>query len=104
MKKINFSRIHVFPFSAHEKTPAYSMPNQISKQEKQQRAETLRQIAKKQMDKYRKKFIGQNLDIVVEKISKDKIYGKTEYYFDVETKYKNTNKDLIGEIINVKVK
>lgn len=86
IKKMQFSRLHVFPFSAHEKTPAAKMKNKVEKQEIEKRAKKLRQLGKKLAADYKKRFIGKELDIVIENKIGNKYKGKTEYYFDVEFK------------------
>ena len=113
IKEIQFSRLHVFPFSAHEKTPAANMEHKVSGHEIKKRADRLRQLGRKLENEYRKKFIGKEMEVVVESVSKDKIKGKTEYYFDVELKKSriiahsermrvDSNIDLIGKIVKVK--
>ena len=103
IKKIKFSRLHVFPFSAHEKTPAAKMPEQVNEKVKIKRAKILRQLSAKLAEDYKKKFKGKELLVVIEQIKQNKIMGKTEYYFDVEVDKKNLKKNLIaGEIVKVK--
>ncbi len=86
IQQIKFSRLHVFPFSAHEKTPAASMPNQVEEKEKNRRAAILRKLGVELANSYKKKFKNKNLQVVIERIKSDKTIGKTEYYFDVEFK------------------
>ncbi|MDD4271408.1 MAG: MiaB/RimO family radical SAM methylthiotransferase [Patescibacteria group bacterium] len=102
IKQIKFSRLHVFPFSAHEKTPAAKMPNQIEEKTKKRRAKILRELGIKLEEDYKKKFKGRELEIVIEQIKQNKIIGKTEYYFDVEAKSKGMGEGFIGKIIKVK--
>ena len=104
IKQIKFSRLHIFPFSAHEKTPAAKFPAQVEEKIKAKRAKILREFGIKLMEDYKKKFKGKNLEVVVEQIRSDKIVGKTEYYFDIEfdkEKLKNNNVK-IGQIIKAK--
>ncbi|MDO8592767.1 MAG: MiaB/RimO family radical SAM methylthiotransferase [bacterium] len=102
IKQIKFSRLHVFPFSAHAQTPAAKMTGQVDKKTKIRRAEILRQLGVKLADEYRKKFRGRELDAVVERINGRKLIGKTEYYFDVEAEIKQNKNNLIGKIVKVK--
>ncbi len=104
IKLIKFSRLHVFPFSAHAKTPAAKFTGQIKEKIKARRAEVLRQLGVKLAEDYRKKFKGRELELAIEQIKKDEFIGKSEYYFDVEiSRKKINNKNLkIGEIITVK--
>lgn len=84
IKKINFSRLHVFPFSAHEKTKAYLLPDKVNNEDKKDRAEKLRKISKILEKKFKIKFKGKIVDVLIEQ--KDgKIYrGKSEHYLDIE--------------------
>jgi len=112
IKKIKFSRLHVFPFSSHEKTAASKMPWQVSEQVKIKRAKILRRLGNILMEEYKNKFKGKELAVVVERINADKFIGKTEYYFDIEfhrrqfiSKILNTNSNnYIGRIVRVKNK
>jgi len=84
IKEIKFSRLHVFPFSAHEKTPAAMMPGVVGDEVKRERVKKLKTLGDRLSSEYEKKFIGQSLDVVVGgKKAGDKFIGKSEYYFDV---------------------
>lgn len=101
--QIEFSRLHIFPFSAHEKTPAAKMSGQVEEKTKARRAEILRELGFKLRQNYKKRFKGIKLEIAVEQINQDKIIGKTEYYFDVEVNKKNlaNKKFKVGQIVKV---
>lgn len=102
IEKIKFSRLHVFPFSAHEKTPAAKFFGQVVEKERLRRAKELRQLGFKLEKEYRKKFKGKNLEVVVERIGSEKILGKTEYYFDVEIAKNKFSDAKVGQIIKIK--
>jgi len=109
IKQIKFSRLHVFPFSTHAKLPAAKLPGQVSEKIKARRAKILRSLGLKLAEDYKKKFKGRELAVVAEQIEKDKIIGKTEYYFDIEFKKRqiisreiNESRKLIGQIIKAK--
>lgn len=57
IKKLNFSRLHVFPFSGHEKTPAYKMPDQIDSGVAKQRTAKIINLGKNWKADLRKKLI-----------------------------------------------
>ncbi len=98
-EKAGFSKIHVFPFSAHEKTLAAKMPGQVDKKTKQERAGILRKISKKYEAEYKKKFTGKELAVVVENKTGDSYNGKSEYYFDISF---NSDRQLpVGSIVRV---
>lgn len=106
-KKMRFSKTHVFPFSAHEKTPAAKMESQVADQLKKERAEQLRKVSEKTQKEFREAFRGKEVKMVVEKIEKGLVKGKTEYYFDVAiplekiTTKKPLSREDIGEIVKV---
>ncbi len=82
VKEISFSRLHIFPFSAHEEVPASKLPHQLSEKIKTRRANKLRVLGEQLKDKYQEQFKGKDLDFVIEQ-EKDNYYiGKSEYYFD----------------------
>jgi threonylcarbamoyladenosine tRNA methylthiotransferase MtaB len=103
-KEMQFSRLHVFPFSEHKKTLATKLPDKVKKQEIEQRGQKLRDLGEKLAKKYQKKFRGRILDIVVESKTGNKYKGKTEYYFDVEFNKEDivSGKPLIGNIVKIK--
>ena len=96
IKKIKFSRLHVFPFSAHKKTKAFNFPNHLSSKIIKKRAQKLRVLGEKLEKEYREKFIGRDLAVIVESKNGEYYVGKTEYYFDI--KFKDVDiVDLCGD-------
>lgn len=57
--------LHVFPYSEREGTPAFRMP-QVAKTVRKARAEILRTEGEKQLQKFFKKHIGQQVELLVE--------------------------------------
>jgi threonylcarbamoyladenosine tRNA methylthiotransferase MtaB len=84
IKKIEFSRLHVFPFSAHARTKAFSLPNQISEQIKKDRARRLQKLDGQLRHDYRQKFNNKIVNVLIEKKEQGIYYGKSEYYFEVK--------------------
>jgi len=84
-KRIKFSKIHVFSFSAHEKTPAYFLPDRVAREEIKSRSLKLRQLSKKMENEYKIKIMDSHpdLEIVIEGSKGEKIRAKTEFYFDI---------------------
>lgn len=56
-KKIEFSKIHVFSFSAHEKTKAAKMKNKVNPLEIKNRSLALRTLSEKLESKYKKNIL-----------------------------------------------
>lgn len=101
-EKIAFSKIHVFPFSVHEKTPAFGMKEKVKDSDIKLRADKLRTLGKKLRAEFKKKFIGQELTFLVEKIENDRLSAKSEYYFNFSKKITNTKKYTTGKLHKIK--
>lgn len=85
--QIKFSKIHVFSFSAHEKTRAYQLPNKVGPATIKERSRCLRKLSEKLEREYQNKIlelysIG-GLSLVREKGGGRKQRVKTEFGFDL---------------------
>ncbi len=98
IEEINFSRVHVFSFSAHEKTPAYSMPDQIEKKIISQRAKTFRQVNEKLENDFQKKFKNKELEVILVGFRNNRAILKTEYYFDIFKSEDSFEEEDIGKV------
>lgn len=78
-KKIQFSKIHVFPYSVRTGTMAALMENQIPEEEKKKRSRILCDLSNELEEKYYKSFIGKTLEVLVE----DKNMSCTSNYLKV---------------------
>ncbi|MDD3452819.1 MAG: tRNA (N(6)-L-threonylcarbamoyladenosine(37)-C(2))-methylthiotransferase MtaB [Bacilli bacterium] len=97
---IEFSKIHVFPYSNRDNTEASKMTNQIDEITKKRRVQELINLSKQLEINYMNKFIGKNIDFIPE-IRKDKyLIGHTGNYLQVKLE---SNEKLIHEDINVKI-
>ena len=110
-QEVKFSKIHVFPFSAHEKTPAYNFPDQQTEAVKKSRAKELQKISDQLEKTYNESFLGQEIEAIVDGRSKPSegeaflqgqgIYrAKSEYYFDI--KFQSVEKLRVGQLVRVK--
>ena len=66
IKEIEFSRLHVFPFSVREGTPASNMGDRVHGDVKKERSKELRKLNRDLMLKYQKKFINQVRNVIIE--------------------------------------
>ena len=82
-KKMNFSKIHVFPYSKREGTSAASMPNQVDDKVKKMRVKKLMELSDKLEKEYYDKFKGKNLDILIEECDNNVSIGHTSNYLMV---------------------
>lgn len=100
IKKINFSKLHVFPYSVRKGTVAEKMDNQISETVKKQRVSVLIDISKELEINYMKKFIDKEV-ILIPEISHDEyLIGHTGNYLSIKVK---ADKKLLHEDVLVKI-
>ena len=92
---LEFSKIHVFPYSVREKTAACLMPNHVSSEEKHRRSKELTALSKKLEKKYAEKFLGQELEVLIEKSGEESI-GTTSNYLKVKINENLPNNTLIS--------
>ncbi len=65
-RTVGFSKIHIFPFSARRGTPAATMPDQLPKHVKQERARHLAEVEAELRDAYFESLRGRRLRVLVE--------------------------------------
>lgn len=87
---VNFSRVHVFPYSLRTGTPAARMPGQVPAQVKAQRARALRAVATTSQRAFSQSFVGRAMGVLWEsqRESGDDIVwsGLTDNYLRVYTR------------------
>lgn len=106
-QEMEFSKIHVFPFSAHEKTPAAKMKNQVSGEKIKDRSKRLNGLSRELETAYKKRFLGRELDVVIDnRLDGGELKGKTEFYFDIAFRMEEdenfNHDDLVGKIVRIK--
>ena len=70
LKRFPFVRAHVFPYSERPGTKAVALGNPVPKDLRKHRAHRLTQIADEQLRLYVKRFVGHEVQVVVEDINK----------------------------------
>ena len=83
-KEINFAKIHVFPYSKRDGTPASRMPMQVSDSDKKRRSRTLNQVSKKLEEQFYKSHLNQELEVLIEEVEKNSSIGFTSNYIKVK--------------------
>lgn len=79
-RKMNFSKIHVFPYSIRLGTSAANMPNQVDESIKKERVKKLMDLSKTMEKEYYNKFVGKELDILVEECDNNVSIGHSSNY------------------------
>ena len=99
LKEIKFSFVHVFPYSRKKDTVADTYENHLNKNVKKDRVNKVIELSKKISKEYNSSFIGEIVEVLVEKNDKNKSYGYSKQYFYVEI----DGIYNIGDIIKVKI-
>lgn len=96
-KKINFSKIHAFPYSERKGTKASMMDGKVPESVKHERVKKLLELSDSLEKSYYDKFKGKKLDVLIEEVSEFGSKGHTSNYLMV-----HTNEELQkGEIYNL---
>ena len=111
-KEVGFSKIHVFPYSVREGTKAATMPDQLPNNIKKERSRRLIEIDKQLQLDFNKKFIGREMNVLIEECFPDYSTGHTENFLKVIVRKKLENNrnykvlikeanelEVIGELI-----
>lgn len=86
IKKIGFTKLHVFPYSRRTGTVADKMDNQIDECIKKKRVRVLLDLSKELEINYMKKFIGKTVSFIPEVIKDGYLIGHTGNYLNVKCK------------------
>ena len=98
-KRINFSKLHVFPFSERKGTKAVLLDNKVSPEDKKNRTKKLLEVSRELETAYMNKYLEKDVEVLIEEYKDGYSYGHTGNYL-----YVNINKELPhNEIVKVKI-
>ena len=100
IKSIEYGEMHVFPYSPRPLTKAYSFPNRVDEVTKKFRVNQLLTLNKANALKYREKFLGKTLEVLIEKNIDGRAFGHTSNYLEVEIFDENIK---ANDIVKVKI-
>lgn len=104
VKKMNFAKSHIFPYSPRKGTPAAEFDNQIPENVKHQRAAQMIDITDKSMHKFLESQLGKEFPVLFEREKTDGIHhGFTPNYTQVKILTKNSDKSLRNQLFYVKI-
>lgn len=83
IKACGFNQLHVFPYSAREGTAAAGMKGQIDPRIKNERVQRLMELSKNQWDEYTSRYIGKEVEVLVERYENNLNIGHTTNYIEV---------------------
>lgn len=98
-RRLEFSKLHVFPFSERKGTVAATLDGKLDGSVKKDRARKLIEVSHKLETNYMQKFINQEVDVLIEEYKDGYSYGHTGNFL-----YVKINGELPhNEIIKVKI-
>lgn len=95
-KKIEFSKIHVFPYSDRVGTKANLMNDKVKDDVKKKRVQELLKLSDELEKKYYNKFRGKKLDVLIEEINNDYSIGHTSNYLQISIPKKLARGEIYG--------
>ena len=98
-REIEFSKLHVFPFSERKGTKASFMDKKIDNKEKKDRARRLIEVSEELEIKYMEKFINREVEVLVEEHKDGYSIGHTGNFLHVKFK----GDYPVNEFIKVKI-
>lgn len=106
IEKIGFYSIHAFPYSARRNTPAAIMKNQINFSVKKDRVKKILELSNKLSKKYEEVFLFSNVEVLVDQLDDNYMYGYTSNYIRVKLPLDSSkyNKISVVELIGIEEK
>ena len=98
-KEIGFSKIHVFPYSIRENTPAAKFNNQVDGNVKKERARKLIELSSRLEEEYMSKFINTEIDVLIERNKDNYSYGHTSNYLSIKINGNYNSEDIVSVMI-----
>ena len=66
VESMNFSSMHIFPYSKRSGTPAADYADQVPEEEKKRRVHQMQQLAEKKTSQFQKRFLNQDITVLFE--------------------------------------
>jgi len=95
---LDFARIHVFPYSPRQGTPAATYPGQVPEQEKKRRVHELQVLAEKKAADFKLRFVGREFAVLLEVEKGGLVEGLTGNYIRV---YADARGKTPGELVRI---
>ena len=99
VREVQFSKVHVFPYSRRSGTVAADMAEQVPGDVKKDRVRRLLALSKELETEYMKKFIGKTLPVLMEVNHTDYSLGHTSNYLLVKVPGEYQSEDLVDVTI-----
>ncbi len=83
-REIEFSKIHVFPYSKRKNTKASDMDEQVEESVKKERSRKLIEVSHELEMKYFSKFLNKELEVLIERNKDEYSYGHTSNFLNIK--------------------
>ncbi len=106
LQKMRFDRVGTFTYSHEEDTSAYGLVDNISAEEKEERAQEIMEVQQEISLEKNEEKVGKTFKVIVDKREAGRYLGRTEFdSVEVDNEVIiNSNKKLpVGEFVNVKI-
>ncbi len=106
LQKMRFDRVGIFTYSHEEQTSAHDLVDNISAEEKEERAQEIMEVQQEISLEKNQEKVGMVLKVLVDKKESGRYLGRTEFdsvEVDNEVIINSTKKLVIGEFVNVKI-
>ena len=100
VKKVEFSKVHIFKYSPREGTKAAVMKEQVHGEIKTNRSHKLQEVCSSVENNYLNKLLGRSMKVLFEEVVDGCFEGLTEGYIRVSVRTLN---NLVNEIADVKI-
>jgi tRNA-2-methylthio-N6-dimethylallyladenosine synthase len=106
-KEIKFDMAYIAQYSPRPGTAAEKMGDNVPKKEKERRWKILTEILKKTALEKNKKFVGKDVEVLIDETRNGFLLGKTRHYktvkIQLDHKPSTLNTNLIGQFVRVKI-
>ena len=99
LKEIKFYKMHVFKYSPRSGTVAAKMPNQIDGNVKEERSNKLIELSDKNEEEYNQKYIGKEVEVLLEEREGEYLKGHTTNYMVVKMKTNENFENTIQKVV-----
>lgn len=106
LQKMRFDRVGIFTYSHEEQTSAHDLEDNISAEEKEERAQEIMEVQQDISLEKNQEKLGKILKVIIDKKESGRYIGRTEFdsvEVDNEVIINSSKKLPIGEFVNVKI-
>ncbi|MEI9957404.1 MAG: radical SAM protein [Ferruginibacter sp.] len=106
LQKMRFDRVGIFTYSHEEGTSAHELVDDISAEEKEERAQEIMEVQQEISLEKNQEKVGKTFKVIIDKKEAGRYLGRTEFdsvEVDNEVIIESKKKLIIGDFVNVKI-